>query len=395
MKDANVTLDPARSAPRAPPQRGRHVGRLRRVRRVLRDPHAPAWTESQVWQDGGAPAAGTAATRQRASASTLALRSARADRDRRWALAGLGDAAAANLDAEMPALHVRRHQEDRGRVGRADRQREGDRRHARCSTTMMTAAMYHAYLMPSVQSDSGRRYRGMNGRSTRRAASIRVGHVPLGHVPDAPSVLRARHARGDARLGAVAPPARRSTAGTSPSAHRHRRGRDHDRRDRGGRARGRVHQGHHRFDAEGAYEILRAAAMDPTAPPAAAAGASEVEPYMMSATCRRTRAAARCRSRPSTRMTTSALAALADGARARPPTRRAPRRARRVPEAASIPPRASSGRRTADGTLARFALGRAVFADEFRRGERVAEPLDGGPRLRTGSRSVVGKEKTR
>ena len=147
------------------------------------------------------------------------------------------------------------------------------------------------------------------------------------------------------------------------------------------------------FDAEGAYQILRAAAMDPTAPPGGRGGRDQVVPYMtLRLRALGRRATARCRSPPSTRTTTSRSAR--SPARSATPTDAAAlaTRAARLPQALrsrdGLP--LVEGRRRELGHLARRIP--PCSRDDFARGQRVAERCGWSPSTGRARAPSAGRE---
>jgi predicted alpha-1,2-mannosidase len=240
------------------------------------------WTESLVWQDGSAPAQGSTATGTSVGFELGFDLAQQAPVELQVGLSLVSaEEAAANLAAEMPSFDFDGEAKstadawstllDTVRVtgGTADQQ------------SMMTAAIYHAFLMPTVQSDVDGSYRGMDDQIHVAQGFRYVSDMSLWDTyrtlhplyaliaPDrALDSVQSLYAKG--QQGGFFPrwPIAWGEAGTMIAASAEIVVADA------------YVKGITGFDAEGAYQILRAAAMDPTAPPGGRGGRNEVEPYM-------------------------------------------------------------------------------------------------------------------
>jgi predicted alpha-1,2-mannosidase len=245
---------------------------------------AAAWSESQVWQGGAAPAPGTTVSGAGAGFELgFDLTSTPGPVEVQVALSFVSTAEAAqNLAAEMPSFAFDTTQKATadawsallGRVtftgGNANQQ------------AMTTAALYHAFLMPSVLSDADGSFRGMD-QMVHTAAGYRYltdmslwdtyrTLSPL-YALLAPEVdldmVTSLHEKAEEAGYFPKWPIATGEAGTMIGASAELVVADA------------YLKGVTGFDAEGAYGILRAAAMDPTAPPGGRGGRGQVEPYMM------------------------------------------------------------------------------------------------------------------
>jgi predicted alpha-1,2-mannosidase len=148
---------------------------------------------------------------------------------------------------------------------------------------MMTAAVYHAFLMPTVQSDVDGSYRGMDGQVHTASGFRYVSDMSLWDTyrtlhplyaliaPDrALDAVRSLHEK--AKQGGCFPkwPIATGEAGSMIGSSAEPVLADA------------YLKGVTGFDAEGAYQIMRAAAMDPTPPPGGRGGRDHVEAYMKS-----------------------------------------------------------------------------------------------------------------
>ena len=240
-----------------------------------------AWNESQVWQTGSAPAPGTTASGTGVGFE-LGFDPSQGPVEIQVGVSMVSAAAAAqNLTAEMPAFAydtTQKQTEDAwsallGRVrftGGSDAQQ-----------AMMTAAMYHAFMMPSVQSDVDGSFRGMDGMVHTTGGyhyqsdmslwdTYRTLH-PL-YALIAPEIaldsVRSLTEKGKESGAFPKWPIATGEAGTMIGASAEVVLGDA------------VAKGITGFDTAGAYAILRAAAMDTTTPPGGRGGRDQVVPYM-------------------------------------------------------------------------------------------------------------------
>ena len=283
VKDAEITLDPAAQ---------RFRGRLRSLGGMsdgfggydvffearTRD----AWSEGVVWHDGGSPEAATSASGAGVGVALALDVAGDAPVEVQIGLSLVSaEAAAKNLAAEMPSWSF--DETAKSTAGAWDTllgavRFDGGNAEQR---DIMTAALYHLFLMPTVQSDVDGGYRGVDG-ATHHAGGFRyVSDLSLWDTyrtlhplysliaPD-----RARDAvislHEMAKAGGFFPkwPIATGEAGTMIGSSAEVVVADA------------FIKGIKDFDAEGAYSILRAAAMDPSAPPGGRGGRDRVEPYM-------------------------------------------------------------------------------------------------------------------
>jgi len=283
VKDADVVLLPAEQ---------RFRGRLRSVGGMSGGfggydvffegrTRAP-WTEAIVWHDGEAPAAGDAASgagvgfvlsfdvssaapvEMQIGVSLVSAQGAKENLAAELPSFSFDDAAKRTADAWDALLGAVRV------TGGTERQR-----------AMMTAALYHLFLMPTVQSDADGAYRGMDGQVHQADGFRYVSDMSLWDTyrtlhplysliaPDrALDSVRSLHEK--AKQGGFFPkwPIATGESGTMIGSSAEVVVADA------------YIKGITGFDAEGAYSMLRAAAMDPTPPPGGRGGRDHVEPYM-------------------------------------------------------------------------------------------------------------------
>src|SRR6185503_2808807 len=165
VKDADVTLVPAENRIR---------GRLRSVGGMsggfggydvfFEARTRAAWTESQVWQGGTLPIPGTQVSGTEvgfALAFDLAAAPGPVEIEVGLSLVS-GDSAAANLAAEIPAWSFDDTQKQTAAAWDALLGTVRVTGGTEDQRNMMTAAVYHAFEMPTVQSDVDNSYRGMD-----------------------------------------------------------------------------------------------------------------------------------------------------------------------------------------------------------------------------------------
>jgi predicted alpha-1,2-mannosidase len=241
-----------------------------------------SWTESQVWQGGGAPAPGTSASGTGVGFELGFDVSQPTPIEIQVGLSMVSsDEAAANLGAEMPTFAFDDTQAQTeaawGALLGAVRFTGGNA----SQQSMMTAALYHAFLMPTVQSDVDGSFMGMDGQVHMASGYRYVTDMSLWDTYRTLHPLYALIAPGRA-LDAVTSlhekalesgyfpkwPIATGEAGTMIGASAEIVVADAYIKNVTG------------FDAEGAYEILRAAAMDATTPPGGRGGRDQVVPYM-------------------------------------------------------------------------------------------------------------------
>lgn len=242
---------------------------------------AKAWTDSQVWSNGAAPAQGTSAT-----GTGVGFELAFDPAEPIEIAVGLSlvsaDAAAANLAAEIPAPSTFEDTKKKTAdtwTALIDRVQVTGGTPAQRDT--MTAALYHAFLMPTVMSDVDGSYVAMDGQirvadgyhyvsdmslwDTYRTLHPFYDLVAHEYARDA---VRSLHEQAIA--GGFFPkwPIATGESGTMIGASAEIVVADA------------YIKGVTDFDAEGAYSILRAAAMDSIAPPGGRGGRNHVESYM-------------------------------------------------------------------------------------------------------------------
>ena len=283
VKDADVTLDPAAQRIR---------GRLRSLGGMSSGfggydvffearTRAP-WTEALVWHDEAAPAPGTSASGAHVGLELAFDVSDGAPVELQIGLSLVSiEEAAKNLAAEMPAWSfddtAKRTAGEWDHLLGAVRVEGG----TDAERAMMEAALYHLYLMPTVQSDVSGSYRGMDGAVHQADGFRYVSDMSLWDTyrtlhpiyallaPDrALDSVRSLAARGEHAGFFPRWPIATGEAGTMIGASAEIVVADA------------FVKGITGFDAEGAYQTLRAAAMDPTAPPGGRGGRDHVEPYM-------------------------------------------------------------------------------------------------------------------
>jgi predicted alpha-1,2-mannosidase len=283
IKDADVTLYPAENRIR---------GRLRSLGGMsdgfggydvfFEAKTRAAWTDSQVWHDGMAPAAGTSASGAGVGFALEFDPAAPVELQIGISLSS-SDAAAANLAAELPAWAF----DDTAKQTAAAWQSLLDTVRVEGGTglrrDMMTAAVYHAFLMPTILSDSDGGYRGMDDQLHTASGFRYVTDMSLWDTyrtlhplyaliaPDrALDSVRSLHEK--AKVGGFFPkwPIAWGEAGTMIGSSAEV-------------VLGDAYvKGITGFDAEGAYQIMRAAAMDVNPPAGGRGGRDHVEAYMQS-----------------------------------------------------------------------------------------------------------------
>jgi predicted alpha-1,2-mannosidase len=240
-----------------------------------------AWTEALGWQGGGAPAPATDVSGGTGVGLALTFDPSQPVELRIGLSLVSGAEAAANLAAEIPSFAfdttAKKTADAWGALLDTVRVTGGteDQR------TMMTAAVYHAFLMPTVQSDVDGSYRGMDGQVHTAIGFRYVSDLSLWDTyrtlhplyaliaPDrALDAVASLHEK--AKQGGFFPkwPIATGEAGTMLGSSAEIVVADA------------YVKGITGFDAEGAYQILRAAAMDPTAPPGGRGGRDAVVPYL-------------------------------------------------------------------------------------------------------------------
>jgi predicted alpha-1,2-mannosidase len=241
-----------------------------------------AWNESQVWQNGMPPAAGTTTTGTGVgfelgfdpSAGPVELQVG-------LSMVSITEATA-NLAAEMPAFAYDATQAQTeaawaALLGRVKFTGGNENQQA-----MMTAALYHLFMMPSVQSDVDGSFHGMDG----------MVHTASGYRYLADMSLWDTYRTLNPMYALIAPELALDTVSSL-----YEKARESGFFPKWPIATGEAGtmigasaevilgdayvKGVTGYDAEGAYQILRAAAMDATAPTGGRGGRDQVVPYMM------------------------------------------------------------------------------------------------------------------
>lgn len=283
IKDADVELFPAEKRLR---------GRLRSVGGMsggfggydvfFEAKTRSAWTESLVWHDGGAPAPGTTVSGAGVGLALSFDVSSAAPVEVQIGLSFVSaDEAAQNLAAEMPAFafdDTAKQTADAWNTLLDTVRFDGGNEDQR---TMMTAAVYHLFLMPTINSDASGKYRGFDGQVHQADGFRYVSDFSLWDtyrtLHPLYSIITPDRARDAvvslhemAKQGGFFPKWALATGDTGTMI--------------GASAEVVVAdafiKGITDWDAEGAYSILRAAAMDPTPPPGGRGGRDRVEPYI-------------------------------------------------------------------------------------------------------------------
>lgn len=287
VASAEVQIDPARQ---------QLSGRLRSVGEMSRgyggyDVFFVArtrtkWTSEKVWSDGAAPAAGTQARGKGVGLVLLFDPPPSGGTDEPLELqVGLSlvsvAGAAKNLEAELPAWQ---HEATQAATAAAWEQRLTTLRiHGGSEAERRTfySALYRSFLMPSVHSDVDGSYLGSDGKLGRADGfryvsdlslwdTYRTLHplysliAPQAALDSVQSLLRMAQARGAFPKWPLAG----GDSGTMIGAPAEMVVADA------------YLKGVTGFDAEAAYRILRAAALDPTAPAGGRGGRDQVEDYM-------------------------------------------------------------------------------------------------------------------
>ncbi len=240
-----------------------------------------AWKDSQVWHDGMAPAAGTSA---QGATVGLAL-SFDAPTEPVEVQVGISlvsaDGALGNLTAELPNWDFDGTKAATAAAWATLTGKVKVTGGTQVQQDMLTGALYHAYLMPTIQSDTDGAYRGMDDHVGKVTGFNYVSDMSLWDTyrtlhplyalitPDRDlDAVQSLHQK--AKDGGFFPrwPIAFGEAGTMIGASAEIVLSDA------------YLKGIQGFDAEGAYSILRAAAMDPTAPPGGRGGRDHVESYM-------------------------------------------------------------------------------------------------------------------
>jgi predicted alpha-1,2-mannosidase len=241
-----------------------------------------AWNESQVWSTGNAPAPGTTVMGTGVGFE-LGFDPSVGPIEVQVGLSMVSVAeASANLAAEMPTFAYDATQKQTEDVWSALLGRIAFTGGTSWQQDMMTAAKYHLFLMPAIQSDVDGSFRGMDGMvhmasgyhyltdmslwDTYRTLNPMYSLIaPELALDCASSLTEKAKERGYFPKWPIAT----GEAGTMIGASAEIVLSDA------------YQKGVTGFDAEGAYQILRAAAMDTTTPSGGRGGRDQVVPYMM------------------------------------------------------------------------------------------------------------------
>ena len=287
VKDADVTLYPAENRVRGQLHSiGGMSGGFGGYDVFFEARTSGPWTESLVWQGGAAPAPGTSAAGTGVGFELGFDLPTTGPVEIQLGLSMVsGDEAAANLASEMPEFTFDATQQETEDAWAALIGRVKFTGGTAVQQAMMTAATYHAFLMPSVQSDVDGSFHGMDGmiHSTQSSGgyhylsdmslwdTYRTLHPLYALIAPELSLDSVLSLHEKAKESGFYPkwPIATGEAGTMIGASAELVVSDA------------YQKGVTGFDADGAYTILRAAAMDPQAPPGGRGGRDQVEPYMM------------------------------------------------------------------------------------------------------------------
>jgi predicted alpha-1,2-mannosidase len=240
-----------------------------------------AWKQSQVWSKGVAPAPGTTASGEDAGFD-LVFDPAAGPIELQIGLSLVSlDEATKNLAAELPAWDFDATAKSTAAAW--------DKLTSRVKVTggtveqrnQMSAAMYHAFLMPTVLSDVGGSYKGMDGQLHTATGfryvtdmslwdTYRTLHPLYALIAPVEALDSVKSLHEKAKQGGFFPkwPIATGEAGTMIGASAEIVVADA------------WQKGIKDFDAEGAYQILRAAALDPVAPAGGRGGREQMDDYM-------------------------------------------------------------------------------------------------------------------
>ncbi len=243
------------------------------------------WSSASVWSMGAAPAVGTHAAGTGVGLDLAFALGAGGTKGPVEIQVGLSltsiAAAAANLAAEMPAFDF----DGEATATAAAWQKATSvitvQGGSAAQQAMMQAAVYHLFLMPTVLSDVDGSYLGMDGKIAKASGfhycsdmslwdTYRTLHPLYDLVAPERALDAVQSLVAMAKAGGYFPkwPIATGESGTMIGASAEVVIADA------------YVKGIRGFDAEGAYQILRAAAMSPTAPPGGRGGRSNVVPYM-------------------------------------------------------------------------------------------------------------------
>jgi predicted alpha-1,2-mannosidase len=240
------------------------------------------WTASQVWSNGGAPAPGTTASGVDAGFDLAFDPAASGPIELQVGLSLTSlEEATANLAAELPAWAFEETAKKTAAAWDALTSRVKVTGGTAEQRSQISAALYHAFLMPTVMSDVDGSYEGMDGQIHKASGfryvtdmslwdTYRTLHPLYDLIAPVEALDSVISLHEKAKQGGFFPkwPIATGEAGTMIGASAEIVVADA------------WIKGITGFDAEGAYQILRAAALDPVAPAGGRGGREQVEAYM-------------------------------------------------------------------------------------------------------------------
>lgn len=240
------------------------------------------WTASQVWSSGQAPAPGTATSGVDAGFD-LAFDPAKSGPiELQIGLSLVStEEAAKNLDAELPTWAFDATAKKTAAAWESLTSRVQVTGGTAAQRDQMAAALYHAFLMPTVMSDVDGGYKGMDGQLHSASGfryvtdmslwdTYRTLHPLYALIAPVEALDSVRSLHEKAKQGGFFPkwPIATGEAGTMIGASAEIVVADA------------WQKGIKAFDAEGAYQILRAAALDSADPPGGRGGREHMDDYM-------------------------------------------------------------------------------------------------------------------
>jgi len=241
------------------------------------------WTESQVWSNGGAPAPGTTASGVDAGFDLAFDPAVTGPVELQVGLSLTSpEEAAKNLAAELPAWAFEETAKKTSAAWDALTRRVKVTGGTPEQQSQISAALYHAFLMPTVISDVDGSYKGMDGQLHQASGfryvtdmslwdTYRTLHPLYALIAPVEALDSVKSLHEKAKQGGFFPkwPIATGEAGTMIGASAEIVVTDA------------WIKGITGFDAEGAYQILRAAALDPVAPAGGRGGREQLESYML------------------------------------------------------------------------------------------------------------------
>jgi predicted alpha-1,2-mannosidase len=240
------------------------------------------WTASQVWSAGVAPAPGTTAKGTDAGFDLAFDPATTGPIELQFGISLVSiDEASKNLAAELPAWDFAGTAKTTAAAWDALTSRVLVTGGTAAQRDQMSAALYHAFLMPTVMSDVDGSYKGMDGQLHTATDfryvtdmslwdTYRTLHPLYALIAPVEALDSVKSLHEKAKQGGFFPkwPIATGEAGTMIGASSEIVVADAWRKGIKG------------FDAEGAYQVLRAAAMDPVAPAGGRGGREQIEDYM-------------------------------------------------------------------------------------------------------------------